>query len=230
MTGTPGSMRQVTDATPRPRRNRARIVLIALIVASAVVLALVLSIVVPILTHQNSGGSGQVATEGFPDSISADGADGRTRTLTAHASDGGEIDLSQLSPGEEVVVTGTGFNAENGIYVGFCRIPDNPEVKPSPCLGGIPEDARAEKEHPASGARAAESVWLTDNWAWRPFATGGFDDGATGTFTARLLVPAPEANGLDCRVERCGIMTRNDHTAASDRVQDLHLAIGFDGS
>lgn len=227
MVDPPSNMRRVTDATPRPRRNRTRIVLLALIAVAAIVLVLVAAIVLPIFTHQNSGGSGQVASEGFPDSVSADGADGRTRTLSAQTPDGAKVDLSQLSPGDEVLVTGSGFNSANGIYVGFCRIPDSPEVKPSPCLGGIPEDARAEKEHPAAGADAAESVWLTDNWAWRSFATGGFDDGEKGTFTARLVVPEPEANGLDCRAERCGITTRNDHTAAADRVQDLHLAIGF---
>lgn len=220
-------MRQVTEISRRPRRNVGRIVLFVLIGVAVVVLVLVLAILLPILTHQNSGGSGQEAVKGFPNTVTATGADDRVRTLSAHEADGKAVDLSQLVPGQEIVVTGSGFNAANGIYVGFCRIPDNPDVKPSPCLGGIPEDARAEKDHPAAGAAAAESVWLTDNWAWRPFATGGFDDGAAGTFTTRLLVPAPEANGLDCRVERCGIMTRNDHTAASDRVQDLHLAIGF---
>jgi hypothetical protein len=210
-----------------PRRNRTRIVLFAIILVASVALAAVLAIVIPIFTHQSAGGSGQIASAGFPNTVTATGADGRSRTLSATAPDGSPMDLAALVPGEEVMVTGVGFDSAIGIYVGFCRIPDNPEVKPSPCLGGIPEDARDPKEQPAEGADAAESVWLTDNWAWRPFATGGYDDGAKGTFTARLVVPASEANGLDCRVTRCGITTRNDHTAASDRVQDLHLAIGF---
>lgn len=222
-------MSQVTDAPSRPRRNRTRIALIAIIAVASVTLVTVLAVVLPILTHQSAGGSGQVAAEGFPASVTATGADGRTRTLSAHTSEGTPADLSGLSPGEEVVVTGSGFDAAIGIYVGFCRVPDNPEEKPSPCLGGIPEDAGDAKDQPATGADAAESVWITDNWAWRPFATSGFDDATKGTFTALLVVPEPEANGLDCRVELCGITTRNDHTAASDRVQDLHLAIGFVG-
>lgn len=219
------SMMDVTETSRRPRRNLVRIVLISLIAIAAVVLALVLAIIIPIFTHQSSGGSGQTTVDGFPNTVTATGEDGRTRTISAHAVDGASVDLAELSPGDEIVVTGSGFNAANGIYVGICRIPESPDVKPSPCLGGIPDDAQQEKTAPA--ADAAESVWLTDNWAWRSFATGGYDDGAAGTFTARLRVPEPEADGLDCRVDRCGITTRNDHTAASDRVQDLHLAIGF---
>lgn len=225
--GAPSNMRRVSEPTPRPRRNRARIVLLSLIAVAAGVLVLVAVIVIPIFTHQNSGSSGQIAAEGFPDSVSATGADGRVRTLSARSADGGEIDLSSVVPGEEITVTGSGFNASNGIYVGFCRIPENPEEKPSPCLGGIPEDAMQEKAPGTADDKALESVWLTDNWAWRSFATGGFDDAKKGTFTTRLLVPMPEVDGLDCRVEKCGVTTRNDHTAAADRVQDLHLAIGF---
>ena len=34
---------------------------------------------------------------------------------------------------------------------------------------------------------------------------------------------------FDCRVDACGIFTRNDHTALSDRVQDLYVPVAFAG-
>ena len=42
-------------------------------------------------------------------------------------------------------------------------------------------------------------------------------------------VPSPADDHVDCREVACAIYTRNDHTAASDRVQDLYLPIGFAG-
>ena len=216
-------------SAPVSRRRRiTRIILWVCGGLAVLVLALAAAVVVPILTHQNAGSSGQTGVDegSFPDEVSAVGADDRTRVLGVVGPTGEAVDLSQLSPGDELTVFGTGFNADNGIYLGFCKVPAAGE-KPSPCLGGIPEGAEsgelAEQENSGADGPALESQWITNNWAWRAFATGSYTDAENGAFTARLLVPELSMAGLDCRVEQCGIFTRNDHTASGDRVQDLYL-------
>lgn len=204
--------------------------LVALVLAVLVV-AGAAAMILPILTHQSAGGSGQEVPEGFVSETSAEGADGRTRTLTVETSDGDPADLAAVRPGEILVVRGTGYDAGIGIYVGICLIPSIPGDKPSPCLGGIPEGAMdADASEEAGGGGAAEpqsSVWITDAWAWRAFATQGYDDAETGTFAGRLLVPESAQEGLDCTKALCAITTRADHTAASDRVQDMQLPVAF---
>jgi hypothetical protein len=71
------------------------------------------------------------------------------------------------------------------------------------------------------------STWINDDWAWKLFGARSYDDRDAGTFTAYLEVGDPVGDGFDCRVAACGIYTRNDHTAASDRVQDLYVPVGF---
>lgn len=196
--------------------------MVTLIVAALVVVA-VAAIIVPILTHNSAGGSGQdQLPEGFVNSTSAAGADGRIRELVVETTAGVPADLAQLTPGEELIVRGSGFDAGIGIYVAVCAVPSVPGEKPSPCLGGIPETAE--------GAIVAEtSVWITNDWAWAAFANQGYEDKNAGTFTAALLVPESSSNGLDCTVSLCAITTRADHTAANDRVQDLQLPVAFSG-
>ena len=199
-------------------------ILIAVLAVAVVVLVAVVAILVPILTHQSAGGSGQAVPGGFASDSSATGADGRTRTIEVRTPDGSPADLARVAPGSELVVTGTGFDASIGIYVGVCAIPAEPGRKPSPCLGGIPKGA---EEGKAAKEGAQPSVWITDDWAWKAFASHGYDDGKSGAFTARLLVPAASTDGLDCRKVACAITTRADHTAAGDRVQDMQLPIAF---
>lgn len=219
------------SATASRRRRIGRIILWVCGALAVVVLAVAAAVVIPILTHENSGSSGQEpgAEGAFPTEVSATGEDGRTRVLEVVGADGEPVDLSALSPGDELTVFGTGFNADNGIYLGFCKVPA-PGEKPSPCLGGIPEGAESGElgtDAPAdTDAPGLESQWITNNWAWKSFATGSYSDEENGAFTARLQVPAVTMEGLDCRVEQCGIFTRNDHTASGDRVQDLFLRFG----
>lgn len=205
-----------------PKRQRiVRRVLIATLVAATLVLAAAAWIVVPILTHNSAGSSGQdQLPEGFVNEASAEGADGRIREIVVETTAGSPSDLAQLSPGEELIVRGSGFDSGIGIYVAICAVPSVPGEKPSPCLGGIPETAE--------GAVVAEtSVWITNNFAWAAFANQGYDDAASGTFAATLLVPESASNGLDCTVSLCAITTRADHTAANDRVQDLQLPVAY---
>lgn len=206
-----------------------RIVLIVVLTLGAVLLALATAILLPILTHDSAGSSGQEAPTEFVTEVTAEGSDGRTRTVEVKEADGTELDLARLTPGETLTVRGTGFDASIGIYVSFCKIQDDAAERPTPCLGGIPEDAQTENdaEAQAQADTPIESAWVTDNWAWRAFATHRYLDASEGTFEVTLLVPAAESEGLDCRVDECGLYTRADHTALDDRLQDVYLPIGF---
>lgn len=206
------------------RRKAIRIALYSVIGLCLVVLIGVAIVLVPILTHKSAGGSGQAIPEGYVSQSSATGDDGRTRTLSAKTIEGKPADLGAVQPGEEIVVTGSGYDSGIGIYVSFCAIPDSPKQKPSPCLGGIPQGA---EQGSAAGAQALASAWITDDWAWRSFATQGYDDAKKGSFTVRLTVPEPMTEGLDCATSRCALVTRSDHTASADRVQDMLLPIRY---
>jgi len=197
--------------------------------ALIVILIPVAIIVVPILMHQDQGLSHQdQAAEEWPLTASATGDDGRERTIEISTVDGtGEVDTSALTPGEQFVVSGSGYDPERGIYVAICAIPDDPSVKPGPCLGGIP--AGGEQDVEEGTIQFAASNWINDDWAWRLFGARSFDDRAAGTFTAYLEVPDAADDHVDCRVVACAVYTRNDHTAAADRVQDLYIPVGFAG-
>jgi hypothetical protein len=206
--------------------KRRRIWAWAAAVVGVVVLAFIAMLVVPILTHQPQGESQLLESdEEWPLQATAAGDDGRTRTIDAHPVEpGGEIDTSQLAEGDRIVVSGSGFDTSRGIYVAICKVPDAGE-KPGPCLGGVPS---TEGEQQVEGSvQFAPSNWINDDWAWKLFGARGYDDAATGTFTAYLEVASPVGEGVDCRVDECAIATRNDHTALSDRVQDVLIPVAF---
>lgn len=184
---------------------------------------------VPILLHQDQGVSHQdEPAEQWPLTATAEGDDGRTREIMVLAAEpGGTVDTSSLEVGERLVVSGTGYDASRGIYVAICVIPDDPTVKPGPCIGGAPDQAQQEVE--PGTVQFAPSNWINDDWAWKLFGARSYDDAASGTFTAYIEVGEPEGEGFDCRVDRCGIVTRNDHTALGDRVQDVFVPVGFAG-
>lgn len=211
-----------TEPVGRERGRGKRVLLIALLVIALLVLGAVLAVVTPMLLHRSAGDSGQVIPEGFVAETTAVGMDGRTRVLAVERAEGEPQDLSELQPGEQLVVTGSGFDAGIGIYVGICAIPDTPATRPGPCLGGIPEGAEA-----GEAVSGAASAWVTDAWAWRAFATHRYENAEAGAFRVTLTVPAPVSDGLDCRVTRCAVATRADHTAGADRVQDMLLPVSF---
>jgi hypothetical protein len=211
-------------AENRRRRRRWWIAALAVLAAGMVAVAIV---AVPILTHEDQGGSGQVeAADYWPTAVTAVGDDGRERSFEVTAAEPGTtLDTSALSPGARIVVEGSGYDGARGIYVAICRIPEEGE-KPGPCIGGVPEQAAAD-EGVVGAVEYAPSSWINDDWAWRLFGARSWDDPEAGTFTAYLEVGDPVSDALDCTVERCGIFTRNDHTAAADRVQDLYVPVGF---
>ena len=208
----------------KPRRVRWWWIALAALV---VVLVPVAIVAVPILTHQNQGVSVQEeSAESWPLTVTAEGDDGRERSFTVLSPEpGGVVDTSALSVGQKLVVSGTGYDGSRGIYVAICKIPSDATVKPGPCIGGVPETEGEAVE--AGTVQYAASNWINDDWAWKLFGARSYDDLSTGTFTAYLEVGDPVADNLDCTVEKCGIFTRNDHTALSDRVQDLYVPVAF---
>jgi len=207
-----------------PRRSRRWPWVVAVVVVLALVPIAV--VVVPILTYQGQGDSNQdAATEAWPLVATATGDDGRDRSISVEPAEAGEtIDTSALSVGERFLVRGDGFDGSRGIYVAICVIPALGE-KPGPCVGGVPE--QSEQEVAAGTIQFASSNWINDEFAWRLFGARSYDSVADGTFTAYLEAGDPVGEGFDCRVDACGIFTRNDHTALRDRVQDLYVPVGF---
>jgi hypothetical protein len=200
------------------------------VVAVAVALLIPAAVIaVPILTHQDQGAPNQEPTgEEWPLSATAVGDDGRERTIEIQTVDGtGEVDTSALSAGDRFVVRGSGYDPERGIYVAICAVPGDPTVKPGPCLGGVPSGG--EQEFEEGSIQFAPSNWINDDWAWRLFGARSFDDREAGTFTAYIEVPEPAGDQVDCREVACAVYTRNDHTAAADRVQDVYIPVGFAG-
>jgi hypothetical protein len=210
------------------RTRRRRWPWIVAAVATALLIPVAV-IAVPILMHRDQGASHQDPTgEQWPLSASATGDDGRERTIEISSVDGlGEVDTSALVPGDRFVVTGSGYDPERGIYVAICAIPDDPAIKPGPCLGGVP--VGGEQTGQEGAVQFAPSNWINDDWAWKLFGARSYDDLDAGTFTAYIEVPDAAAGNVDCRVVACALYTRNDHTAAADRVQDLFIPVGFTG-
>jgi hypothetical protein len=196
------------------------------LIAAVVILVPVALIVVPIITHQNQGLSGQEApTEDWPLTVTATGDDGRERSFSVVSAEGGELDTSSLVPGQKLIVSGTGYDGTRGIYVAICKIPDEAGAKPGPCIGGVPATEGEEVE--AGTVQYAPSNWINDDWAWKLFGARSYDDVSAGAFTAYIEVGAPTDDKLDCTVDACGLYTRNDHTALNDRVQDLYVPVAF---
>lgn len=205
------------------RRRRWPWIALAIVVVLLVPIAI---IVIPILTHDSAGQSTQQQTdEKWPLTVTAVGDDGRTRTLSVTGEDGEPVDTEGLVRAQRVVVTGTGYDGSQGVYVAVCVIPETPADKPGPCIGGVPSQ---QQEDVAQGTvQWAPSNWINADWAWRLFGARSYDDAANGTFTAYLELGDPRGDDADCITNACGIFTRNDHTALNDRVQDVYIPVQF---
>ena len=207
---------------PRRRRRWPWIVGASLL---AIVLALVAVVVVPIVlsTPQGSSGQERVAEGEFPTSVTATGDDGRTRTISVATDSGAVPDLSSLSAGDRLVVSGEGFDPDLGLYVAVCKVPDELDERPGPCLGGV--GSQEVEEFEEGVVQYAASNWINGAFTWRLFGARSFDDAEAGTFTAYIELPPVADENVDCGIDQCGLFTRNDHTAISDRVQDLYLPL-----
>lgn len=182
----------------------------------------------PILLHQDGGASNQQeSADEWPTTATAVGDDGRTREITLLSTEpGGTVDTSSLTPGDRIVVSGTGFDGGQGIYVAICAIPETPAMRPGPCLGGVPDTESTDGENEIQWA---PSNWINNEFGWTLFGARAYDDTDSGTFTAYLEVASPKGESVDCTEVACAIYTRNDHTALGDRVQDLYLPVAFAG-
>lgn len=195
--------------------------------ATALVIAAVVAwLLVSVLAGSPQGQSGQVLdVEGYPSTVSALGDDGRERVLSASLEDE-RRGFDELAAGDRIIVSGTGYDAASGIYVALCKVPDSLEVKPGPCLGGVGQRGEG-REAIAGVVEYGASNWINDDWAWRLFGARSFDDANVGSFTAYIEAPAESDENVDCTAVRCGLYTRNDHTALEDRVQDVYIPIAF---
>ena len=192
----------------------------------AVVLIAAAVVAIPILTHEDQGLSNQQpAADEWPLTATTTRDDGRVRTIEVSSPDSDRFGTSELVPGTRIIVSGSGYDPDRGIYVAICAIPDDPSVKPGPCLGGVPSGGEQEVDEGA--IQYAPSNWINDDWAWKLFGARSYDDREAGTFTAYIEVPEASDDHVDCRAVACGLYTRNDHTAANDRVQDLYVPVGF---
>ena len=132
--------------------------------------------------------------------------------------DGKTLAVSQGSglavEGQQVRVTGSGYDRSKGIYVAFC-VDNGPDRVPTPCGGG------ADTEGDSGG-----SVWISDlppaygTGLARPYGDGG-------SFDVTITVRAQLDEETDCRVVRCAVVTRNDHTRSDDRSQDVVVPVSF---
>ena len=192
------------------------------------VLAVVVAwIALPIVTAEPGGSSGQTLNqEGFPLEVSATGDDGRTRTLQAEVEGAPGRDLSSLTVGDRIIVSGSGYDGNSGIYVAVCKVPDAADQRPGPCLGGVPS-TEVDGDETEGVVEYAASNWINDEWAWRLFGARSFDDPRSGTFTAYIEIQSASDENVDCTAVACGLYSRNDHTDLENRVQDLYLPVGF---
>lgn len=115
--------------------------------------------------------------------------------------------------GQGVVVRGKGFDPRVGIYVTLCAIPPAGQP-PTPCGGGVN----------MSGTSPA-SVWVSSNPP--PYGSGlARPYGRKGSFKVTLAVSA-RIGDVDCRITRCAIVTRADHTRPGDRRFDVIVPVSF---
>jgi hypothetical protein len=136
---------------------------------------------------------------------SAKGSKGQTLTVTPT---GG---LSAL--GQTVKVRGRGFSELVGIYVGLCVMP-RAGTKPTPCGGGVDQDGSSQA-----------SAWISSNPP--PYGANlAVPYKRGGKFSVRIKV-SPRIGAYDCRVVRCAVVARADHTRANDRAWDVAVPVTF---
>lgn len=115
--------------------------------------------------------------------------------------------------GQTVKVTGRGFSELVGIYVGLCVKP-RPGAKPTPCGGGVDQDGSSKA-----------SVWISSNPP--PYGANlAIPYKRGGRFSVTIRV-SPRIGSYDCRVVRCAVVARADHTRSSDRTWDVVVPVTF---
>ncbi|MFI7205487.1 hypothetical protein [Micromonospora aurantiaca (nom. illeg.)] len=146
-----------------------------------------------------------VATPAPAHAGTATGSGGQKLTVTP------STDLSRS--GATVSVSGRGYDVDKGIYVAYC-VDNGPGVAATPCGGGAD----------TTGSLGA-SQWISSN---PPAYAEGLPKpyGPGGSFSVTVKV-TPTIGDVDCTVRRCAVVTRADHTRASDRSQDVRVPVTF---
>lgn len=127
---------------------------------------------------------------------------------------------ADVGDGEALLVRGTGFDVNKGIYIAFC-LDTGPGNVPTPCGGGVD----------TSGTSGA-SQWISSNppsygtELAKPFGPGGTFE-VTVAVSARIGVEGAEGGLHDCAVETCAVLTRADHTRTGDRSADVRVPVAF---
>lgn len=138
--------------------------------------------------------------------------DGRTATAGPM-----RLSVSQahdLTPGQPITVSGSGYDVNKGVYVALCMVPPT-GMPPSPCAGGQDRSGTGGYSEWISSNPPREGQGLTI-----PYGPGG-------SFTITLTAAPNLPNGLDCYQVRCAIYTRYDHVRTSDRGADVGVPVTF---
>lgn len=126
-----------------------------------------------------------------------------------------EISKARISSGEVVTVTGRRFDAEVGLYLSFCKIPD-PGAQPTPCTSINMEE------------RTNTGYWISSNApTYARGLTVPFKK--NGSFKLRLKIDRA-INNFDCASNQCAVTVRADHLRTGDRSHDLFIPIRFKSS
>ena len=147
-------------------------------------------------------------------SNTAKGVQGQVLTVDA---------ATAVSDGQMLTVTGKGYDPKVGIYVTFCVIP--PKGKRPELCG--PFDVTGKNN---------QAVWVSSNppvyalLLVKPFditiKTVKGKKTSTGSF--KVQVPATQTIGnYDCKVVKCAILTRADHTRSDYRKADVIIPVTF---
>ncbi|MFB6894873.1 hypothetical protein [Streptomyces hydrogenans] len=130
--------------------------------------------------------------------------------------------------GANVTVGGTGYNPDQGVYVGLCAIPAGVNTadpatwnsKPTPCLGGQDETGTTGASH-----------WVNSDWYWMsPSNSSPFTEAnGLGSFSVQIHVKAKISDTVTCGQSgvTCAIVTRADHFDSSDRKYDVYVPVTF---
>ncbi|MFF0446316.1 hypothetical protein ACFYT4_07845 [Streptomyces sp. NPDC004609] len=148
--------------------------------------------------------------------------------------DGPTFNLSLTAPGtaaaagQNVTVSGSGYNPDQGVYVGLCAIPAGVDVtdpttwtaKPTPCLGGQDQAGTTGASH-----------WVNSDWWWlAPNSSSPYtESGGRGAFSVQIHVKAQLSAGVTCGQGgvTCAIVTRADHLDSNDRKYDVYVPVTF---
>lgn len=134
---------------------------------------------------------------------------------TVVGADGQRFNASatKVKSGQEIAVSGQGFDETIGIYLAYCLLPKRGQP-PTPCGGGVNKEGIGDA-----------SYWISSNAP--AYATGlaiAFAPG--GRFTEKVRI-TKKIGKHDCSKVKCAITVRSDHLHEGDRTHDLFIPITF---